>query len=172
MGKIDLQIRSKKDGRYGIMEHKTAAQINVGYVSKIAMDRQTLRYAWAAQEVSGNRMDFVVYNVIKKPGIRQKRDESFSQYVRRVEAMYQDDPNAFYREVIPLSQDLIAKVPDDDRHIVAEIDRARKIGFYQNPAHCYAYNSVCPYMRLCVEGVNPDTLADFRRKESPHEELK
>lgn len=172
-GKIDLLIRDRRHGlQHGIMEHKTAGVINVGYVARIALDRQTLRYAWAAQKKYGVKIREIVYNVIKKPKIRQKKGESRDGFIRRLEAEYEDEAKYFYRETIPVTPALLAKIPEDDPRFVEQIDRAEREGYwFMNTDHCYAFNSMCPFMRLCIEGENPDTMADFKVKEHAHEEL-
>lgn len=70
-GRLDMIIRLA-DGRYGIMDHKTAARVDDDYFAKLDMDEQCTSYLWAAQEeatlydLPWKKLEFVVYNVAKK----------------------------------------------------------------------------------------------------------
>ncbi len=174
-GKIDVLLQALNgvhSGSYGVMEHKTAATIDIGYVSRIQLDRQTLRYAWAAQIIYSRPIGFVVYNVIKKPLIRQKKKQSRDAYIRELEEVYEDVSKYFYRETIPLTQKMLDLIPEDDPKFVKQIEECQKSGyFYMNTAHCNAYRTLCPYARLCLEGVNEDSLSGYRKRKHLHEEL-
>ncbi len=171
-GKIDLVLKVRGKKQYRIMEHKTAAQISVGYVSRIALDKQTLRYIWAARLLSGLPIKKIVYNVIKKPGIRQGKKETFDAFLKRVEDEYEDETKYFYREILTPTEEQIASIPSDDKKFVKLIERAQKTGYYPlNTNHCFDFNSTCPFMRLCIEGQSVDTLSDYRVKARTHEEL-
>lgn len=172
-GKIDLLVRVKKRKKvYRIIEHKTASSITPGYVSKIALDKQTLRYVMAARKVFKLNVDSIVYNVTMKPRIRQGKRESFTNFVKRMENEYEDETKYFYREVITPSDKMVRSIEVDDLKFVKEIERSQESGYYyQNTGHCFDFNSTCPYMRLCVEGANEDTLAGYRVRDRVHEEL-
>jgi len=174
-GKIDLLVVAKEGehaGSYGIVEHKTASQISVGFVSRIKLDRQTLRYAWAAQKIYSVPVKFVVYNVVKKPAIRQKKKQSREMFIRELEEVYEDEAKYFYRETIPLTQEHIQLVPDDDVEFVRHIEQAQDSNyFYMNTDHCNAYNTMCPYACLCLDGQTKDSMSGYRVRKHLHEEL-
>lgn len=171
-GKIDLRYRvldtpaSRKDGSVGhegIMEHKTTSKIDQFYVAKIEMDRQTVRYGMAAEKLDPTKLvEEITYNAIAKTSIRQGKG-TFTKFVERIAAEYEGDPDKyFYRTRFKPRRPLFDEVQADDANITREIERANETGvWYQNFDHCYAFYSVCPYMRLCVEGVDQFTLMDF-----------
>ena len=169
-GKIDLLLRMKNSSQHAIMEHKTASSIDTGYVSKIALDKQTLRYIWAARKKYNLNVTTVIYNVILKTKIRQRKNESLGAFIRRVHQEYVLDPaKYFYRETIQPTKSQIESIPADDQLNVLEIERCREQGrYYMNTGHCYAYNSTCPFMPLCT---GQGTVEDFRVRKAVHEEL-
>ena len=171
-GKKDMVVLRKKDSKLFLMEHKTAGRIDAGYVAKLPMDNQILGYGWAQRRQFGKKFDGVVYNVTKKPQIRQKQTESLQQFMRRVEDDYYLNPGAyFYREVLTFGDADLDRFGKELVRFVKNIDRAQEENdFYQNAGHCTAMG-VCPFMRLCLEGVNKETLLHFRVKNRAHEEL-
>lgn len=72
-GRMDMVLRDKRTGRYGIMDHKTSARHDdEDYFDKLDMDEQVTRYVWAAQleawqdDLPYKKIDFVLYNVLFK----------------------------------------------------------------------------------------------------------
>jgi hypothetical protein len=172
LGKKDLVVRDLKKKHLLLVEHKTAGQINAGYVAKLPMDNQILGYAWSQRESGGEKFGGVVYNVTKKPGIRQKQTETLRQYFKRVEDDYMLNPvSYFYRETLVFTDADLDRFGRELKKFVRKIDIAQKENdFLQNAGHCTQMGT-CPFMKLCLEGVNKDTLLHFRVKAQAHEEL-
>lgn len=170
-GKVDLIVRDRKTGRHLLVEHKTAGKIDAGYVAKLPLDNQILGYAWAKIKEK-LKLDGVVYNVVKKPGIRLKQNESLLQFYKRIEMEYENDPGAyFYRETLAFGPEDIKRFEQELLKFLGEMDTAAKTGyFYQNTSQCTAMGT-CQFMPLCSKGVSKDTLMLFRVKDRPHEEL-
>jgi hypothetical protein len=171
-GKKDMVVRRRKDKRLFLMEHKTAGRIDAGYVAKLPMDNQILGYGWAQRVETGRKFDGVVYNVTKKPQIRQRQTESLQQFMKRVEDDYYLNPGTyFYRETLMFGDADLDRFGKELARFVKNIDRAqRENDFFQNAGHCVAMGT-CPFMRLCLEGVSKDTLLHYRVKSRAHEEL-
>lgn len=170
-GKTDLVVQDRKTGRNLLVEHKTAGQLNAGYVAKLPLDNQILGYAWAKSQEKV-KLDGVVYNVTKKPGIRQRQNETMNQFYKRVEDEYILNPGAyFYRETLVFEQSDLDRFSNELKQFLGEIDRCHdEKYFYQNTTQCTTMG-VCPFMKLCLEGVNKETLMHYRIKERAHEEL-
>lgn len=70
-GRLDMIVRDQ-NGRYWIVDHKTAARIDDDYFLKLDMDEQCGSYLWAAQkeaqeyDLPWKEIDGVIYNVMKK----------------------------------------------------------------------------------------------------------
>lgn len=171
-GKKDMVVLRKKDMKLFLMEHKTAGRIDAGYVAKLPMDNQILGYGWAQRAKTGRKFDGVIYNVTKKPQIRQRQTESLQQFMKRVEDDYHLNPGAyFYRETLTFGNEDLDRFGRELGRFVRNIDRAQAEGdFYQNAGHCTAMGT-CPFMKLCLEGVNKNTLLHYRVKQRAHEEL-
>lgn len=172
-GKVDLIVLDRKTKRHLLVEHKTAGKIDAGYVAKLPLDNQILGYAWAkSRGKAGLKLDGVTYNVVKKPGIRLKQNETLNAFYKRIQAEYANDPgNYFYRETLEFGKGDLARFEQELMRFLGEMDQAAKTGYYyQNTGHCTALGP-CPYMALCTKGVSKDTLMLYRVKDRPHEEL-
>jgi hypothetical protein len=172
-GKKDLVLRERKTKQLILCEHKTAGKIDAGYVAKLPMDNQILGYAWAQRESGGEEFASVLYNVTKKPQIRQTQKESSIQFQKRIEDDYILNPGAyFYRERLTFTTEDLDRFGAQLKKFVNNIERAREEDdFFQNAGECVGKFGTCPFMRLCLGGINKDTLLGYRIKKSAHEEL-
>ncbi len=170
-GKRDMVMRHKKTKAVWLWEHKTTSQLDSGYIAKLPLDNQILGYAWSLIKEIGS-VEKVMYNVTKKPGIKQKQTETFEQYRDRVLGVYCAEPERyFYREPVLFSQKQIDRFVDELNRFVGEMEAAVQSGyFYQNAGHCTAYGK-CEFMPICVNGPSKDILQQYRQKTSAHEEL-
>lgn len=170
-GKVDLIVQDKKTKVIKLIEHKTTGQLTPGYIAKLPLDNQILGYAWAKIQ-QGFNVTEIVYNICKKPVIKQRQNETVKDFFKRLEAEYINEPvKYFYRETIKFSKDNIKRFEDELKYFIGEIDDNFKRGrFYQNTTHCTAYGN-CEYMKLCIEGVNKENLLMYRIKKKLHEEL-
>lgn len=172
VGKRDMVVRERKSKKIILVEHKTAATIDADYVAKLPLDAQIIGYVRSLQKSLGKLPDGVCYNVIKKVAIRQKQTESFNGYLKRVEDVYFKEPaNYFYRETLSFTAKNVEDFAQELDKFSEEMDRSIKENFfYKNTSHCTRYG-VCPYMRMCIDGPNKDTLSHFRIRGATHEEL-
>jgi PD-(D/E)XK nuclease superfamily len=170
-GKTDLVGRDRRTRRLRLVEHKTAGRLDAAYVAKLPLDNQILGYAWAKRE-QGLDLDGVTYNVTKKPQIRQRQNETLNDFYRRIEQDYADRPGEyFYRETLRFSNKDVDRFAEELKRFTREIDRcAKEKFFYQNTSQCTALG-VCPFMKLCCDGVNKENLMLYRIKERAHEEI-
>jgi hypothetical protein len=71
-GRMDVIVQDNESGRFGIIDHKTAARIDEDYFRHLDLDEQCTTYLWAAEreaEMYGleyNNMDFVIYQALLK----------------------------------------------------------------------------------------------------------
>lgn len=172
MGKRDMVVRRRKDGAIGLVEHKTAAVLSADYIAKLPLDAQIIGYANALRKARGKLPDFVVYNVIKKSGLRQRGNEPFRSYLKRVELEYSASPaNYFYRETLSFGAADIRAYEEELNQFAPEMDRAIRSGYLpKNTGHCTAMG-VCPYMRLCIEGPTRENLVMYEERAAVHAEL-
>lgn len=170
-GKIDMVIKIRKTKAIAIVEHKTAGRLDANYVAKLPLDSQILGYC-SGKRKEGVNVSEVIYNVTKKPQIRQRQNESLNQFYKRVEDEYISNPGIyFYREQLAFNPADLDRFDKELERFVGEIDRCADAQyFYQNTSHCTSMG-VCPFMKLCLDGVNKETLMFYRIKERAHEEL-
>jgi len=83
-GKIDAVFR-KKDGSLWIMETKTKSDIDVDGISRtLSQDLQTMMYVTALTHLKGETVGGVLYNVIRRPALRQGKGETLRDFIKRV----------------------------------------------------------------------------------------
>ena len=95
-----------KDGRTAIVEHKTTGEDiapTADYWTRLQFNGQLFLYVLAAR-ANGWDVDTVIYDVIRKPAIRQKANETAEQYGYRLAADAEGRPEFYYarREVAVL----------------------------------------------------------------------
>ena len=75
-GKVDAIARDLETGKTVVVEHKTCSEdiqdAACDYWAKLSMDHQCSAYVLGA-EALGHQVDEILYDVIRKPGIRPKR---------------------------------------------------------------------------------------------------
>lgn len=172
-GKRDMMVRRRKDGKVGLIEHKTAARVDANYVSKLPLDNQIIGYSNSIKKETGKLPAFVTYNVMKKTLLRKKKQEAFETFMKRVETDYLLNPvNYFYRTTLEFSERDVRRFEEELIHFSGEMERAIKEKyFYKNTGQCTVYGRPCEFMPLCIEGPNRSNLSRFRERSQTHEEL-
>ncbi|MBZ0270551.1 PD-(D/E)XK nuclease family protein [bacterium] len=197
-GKIDGIVKLA-DGWY-ILEHKTAATIDGGYIEKLWTDFQIALYAHYATEALGVPIAGILYNVIAKTRIEQRAGETEEEYQARYHDLaaknksgkstatrktpesdeefearldeWYAKPEAFHREKLYLSPDRIRLLTAEIWELTQQILHARRAGaFYQNTAFCFLYNKPCPFWAICSSNENPIVIENQFEIRPPHEEL-
>ena len=75
-GKIDVSIKSRKNGKHGILDHKfLASQFDQDDLSHLLIDGQPKQYAYL-EWFHGNRIEFAVWDCIAKPGLKPSKERS------------------------------------------------------------------------------------------------
>lgn len=108
-GKID-GLGVLDDGRLALVEHKTTGDsVDSGsaYWVRLRLNQQVMQYVVAARAL-GWDIAVILYDVTKKPSIRQRKTETVEEFGERLAADTQERPDFYYarREVPVLDQDL------------------------------------------------------------------
>lgn len=171
-GKRDLLVRARNVKGITLVEHKTTSVLSSGYLAKLPLDNQILVYCKSVEleKEFGELPKQIIYNVIKKSGLRQRQSESFNQYKERIEQEYQDNLTSyFYREVIPVNAKVVEESYKELERCGEEVKRCMCTGYYyKNTTHCTAYGT-CPYMPLCLK--EKLAINRFVQRENLHAEL-
>lgn len=148
-----LSIRRKKV----LHELKTSKYITTDYVKSIQTDFQTATYFYAYNAVyNKSPIQEVMYDIIRKPSIRKKKNESDGAYLERLASWYEipNDMSVFHIERFPQP-----KISEND--VFNTIDKVSKEmlkckfkeDYYQDYEKCHGYyGKRCPMYELCHEG--------------------
>ena len=197
-GKVDTVVL--KDGQYFIVEHKTASNIDSGYIERLPMDFQINLYSDYLGRARNMKIAGVLYNVVGKAMLKQGKGETEEEFqARRAELIaksktgkssakrkmpesdedFQERLSGKYQEEGMFHRELLYFYPDQFNVLHAEVWEltqqlllARRTGFwYMNSDYCFHYNKPCAYFPICRSGDNPNVIANLYREIEPHPEL-
>ena len=106
-GMIDGKLRSKYGKKY-LFETKTKALIDgQALADSVARNAQPIFYSNAFFQQEGHWPDGLIYNVIRRPGLRQSKKESVNAYLDRVDEDVEKRPDHYFHrwEVSYLPED-------------------------------------------------------------------
>jgi len=143
------------------VEHKTTGATDLdAYIDRIHWDDQVSVY----NILTGTTK--VLYTVVRKPNIRQKKDESDTDFLVRCREWYNENTEEKIRlvTVTRTPEELKAKA-EEIREIVAEME-VRKT-FYRNPYACGTSSFVgCPYASICLDYTPGTQIIGFKEKDT------
>jgi len=147
-------------GDWWVMETKTAGKafVNKDYFDRVAIDNQVMGYMRLAAEVLGFMPKGIIYDVILKTQHRQRKGESLSAFVKRLQHLYVKDwktEGLFARHELIVSPKAVDRWLTETRFIAAEIKAAHdnKIKVWpKNTGNCIAKYGACQYMSVCTTG--------------------
>jgi len=173
VGKIDNLLKTKKQKLY-LHELKSSTYISVEYVRAIQTDAQTSLYFHVLKDTpqlmkKQGVISGIIYDVQRKPSIKQKKKESKSEFGKRLSEWYEqyDGQQKFHQETI--HQPLISKedLLNTYRRASDEIrKKTKKEEFYQNFQSCVRDWGFCEHYRLCHKGgETKENLVAFKIRE-------
>ena len=166
-----IRVRIKKI----LHELKTSKTITPDYVKRIQTDIQTAIYYHFHNIIFADEpIQEVMYDVIRKPSIKQKKKETSLEFVERLKNWYDkpdDSSSAFHIERFPEP-----KISADD--VINTVDKVSKEmlmaktkeDYYQDFDKCHSYyGDVCPMYVLCHEGgESKENLIQFTVRKPYH----
>ena len=146
-----------------LVEHKTTSATNLEeYEYNLQWDEQILAY------MLGNKINKMWYTIIKKPTIRQKKDETDEEFFDRMCKWYDEDTNSKIRVVLVERSDEQLKEFENHLETLADMMENAEIDqkyLYRNPLHCNCWGRRCEYSSICLN-YNPDEqYVDFIKTE-------
>jgi hypothetical protein len=165
-----LSIRGKKI----LHELKTSKYITPEYIKMIQTDRQTTIYFRFYNIIFEKYpIQEIMYDVIRKPSIRQKKTESYPAYLKRLSEWYDkpEDMSKFHVERFKepiVSEDAIVNTVTK---VADEMLRCKtKEDYYENHDSCASYyGDICPYYELCHKGgETKENLVLYQIRKSYH----
>lgn len=149
-----VKIRGKKV----LHELKTTKSITPDYVKRIQTDLQTAAYYHFHNIIfEDEKIDEIMYDVIRKPSIKQKKKETLPEYMNRLAEWYKkpdDYGGVFHIERFKkpgITEDAIINTAVK---VSEEMLRSKqKDDYYQDFDKCHSYyGDVCPMYALCYQG--------------------
>lgn len=148
-----------------IVEHKTSGlDIGDAYEYALQWDEQIMAYML----MTGKRK--VHYTVIKKPTIRQKKDETAEDFFYRMLDWYEEDTDEKIRVIeIERTDEEVEQFKRDLIDILLEMKIATNTSgrnsYYRNTCHCDKYGQRCEYSSVCLYYDPTAEYIDFIKKE-------
>lgn len=147
-----------------LVEHKTTSETNLEeYEYGLQWDEQILAYMW----LTGMRKMW--YTIIRKPNIRQKKNESDEEFFNRMVAWYDEDTDTKIKltEVFRTDEEVMAFAKHAE-HIVSEIMKANNgldDEIYRNTMYCTKWGRRCEYAGICLNYNPNEEYAGFVKDE-------
>lgn len=166
-GKID-DIIYEDDGVW-LVEYKTSGVLDKSYIDRLYIDSQVSFYMMALTRL-GYKPKGIIYRVLRKPSIKQKKGETVDQYIERLKADYKERKDFYYYETkLYRSTEDLEEFEKMLWHEIKQEEKSVNEGnIFKHSVSCSQYGS-CPYLPLCVGDSGAEML--FEKRE-PHEELK
>ena len=157
-GKIDALLKEKDTGRIYILDHKTASNPDEDYFDKVRFDNQMMFYAMIIDALLGDNsflerynldekteIGGIIYDVLSKPAIRQKKGETDSEFLDRYK-----QSASFTRHVVSIDNRLTTYLYSQKVEILQLCEEMAKKydSALPNTRNCLVYGT-CPYFNLC-----------------------
>lgn len=161
-GKVDGLL--KQDGKYWLVEYKTASAVDKSYIDKLMLDQQLTTYIYALQKQENIKIAGVIYRILRKPSIRQTKKETINQFIDRLIQDYKDRPEFYYyEERLYRSQEDLNEFEAELWDITQDLLKCRNEGlWYKNTGRCKDWGK-CEYIPLCA--CMPDAMDLFKTRE-------
>jgi len=141
-----------------VVERKTTASDiseQSDYWTRLRGDRQVQIYVMGARSI-GFDPESVIYDVARKPAIRQKQTETVDEYADRLLADTRERPDFYFsRREIPIIESDINRVYAELEQTASDISHRRKCGIWQRNVT----ERTCPgceFSGPCLSGVKID----------------
>lgn len=165
-GKID-GLAVLHDGRLALVEDKTTSDsLDAGsdYWLRLRWNSQLFQYILAAQEL-GWDVACCIYDVVRKPSIRQKQNETVEQFGERLFADTQERPEFYFaRREVPIIQSDLEEFKEQRLTLSRMILHSRNAEKrFDKPERAWARNvseitcRTCSYQSFCLQNISVDT---------------
>lgn len=126
-----------------IVEYKTTGIDLEQYEYNLQWDEQILAYMYLTDKRK------IYYVIVKKPTIRQKKDETVEEFYDRMVRWYDEDTESKIKLLkIEKTDDDVAEFEDELMAIAHEMLHAGH--YYRNTCHCNMWGRRCEYSSVCM----------------------
>jgi hypothetical protein len=169
VGRIDGAFNQKKE--LWLFESKTKGRIEEdSLIDTLAFDFQNNVYQYALRKKYNRTPDGVLYNIIRRPGQRVKKDESLKQFGERIGEEVQKDPSYYFiRFEVAIPRSELKRFESELTIVIQEFVSWWKgeIKTYRNTSACMQKFGPCRFLPKCA---NNDT-GMYRKREVLFPEL-
>ena len=157
VGRVDKRFKSK--GAWWLGEFKTTSNPSL-FVKSLDTARQATTYTYAAIR-SKLEVEGVLYDLIRKPALRRRVEETAEDFGRRIVKDYKDRPNEYYSRHYAYRTRLdLMQFENDASSLVREMRRrSRKKDFCRNVDACWNFNRECDFKKICFKGMHEPTMS-------------
>ena len=142
-----------RGGHLFVVEHKTTSEKidpASSYWTKLEVDPQVSLYYDAAAELLNEPVRGVLYDVVRKPTIRQKKGESNEAFANRC-AAWCIGPDAPQRQIIVRTAQQLEVARGEVAIVTNQIENvSRVIPEPRNTTACMRYGRTCGYFAVCA----------------------
>ncbi len=167
VGKLDLIVRTE-DSKKWLLDHKFKG--SVGEREHYAINSQSDIYLHALR-LEGIECEGIIWNIIRTPSIRVKKNESHDEYIERLRIDTLERPEFYFvRYIMKRWPEEIEETMKDIWLIHKDLLNSYQAKYFRrSPGECHKYGT-CRFLPLCSHSI---TGADeFIKKEKRHSELK
>lgn len=174
-GVIDRLLKDK-NGRFILLETKTTSE-NIedpasDYWSRLGLDSQLSTYFLGAESL-GFKIETCLYDVIRKPTIKPKKEETPQQFYDRLSADIAERPSFYYarREIPRTKNDLVSFFNDvwGVSQVLSLFQKNKSFPRYTNA--CRSNYGYCQYFAVCSGQATLEDHSLFKKTENKHPEL-
>lgn len=170
-GKIDRRMQDRRSNVIYPTESKTAASWDED-VNRLMLDFQVSVYSWVESKLYDLDSVMFLYDVIRKPALRIKKNEDLEIFLNRIEtSLLEEADTYFFRTKVSRSRNEINRTYDELVIRARDLVRRRQTGeVYRNPSDACFWK--CDHRALCLEDTIDMEQALYVKMDVPHQELR
>ncbi len=175
---IKIPIIGKKDGQYRsrakdlwLFETKSKSRVDEETLLRtLVFELQVNVYLWALKTTSGEIPAGVLYNIVRRPGLKLKQKESLKQFATRcVKDVLARPDFYFYRYEISFTEEDILKWELEFDGLMSDFYGwyIGNLRTYKNTGHCENKYGKCEAIAICSDG----DYSRFTKRQRVYKEL-
>lgn len=154
-GKMDGLYREGTKRKLRLFETKTKARVEEENIADILpFERQVNLYMVGIRK-RGDTPSGVLYNIIRRPMLRQRKSETLQQFAERIIEDVKYNLNWYFvRMQMDVSVQDLNRGEEELNELVSDFVLwwNGALGHYKNTNHCENKYGTCPFLRVCSSG--------------------
>jgi hypothetical protein len=156
--KKPIRLRGKQDGivrkssGLWLFETKTKGRIDEEAISdKLSIDLQVMVYLWMLWKKYDEMPKGVIYNIIRRPQLRRKQNETPQEFVKRCEIDVAERPDFYFLRIEgELYKSDMTKFEKDFYDILTQLEKWYAGEYhYKNVMSCTGMYKPCEFLKFC-----------------------